>query len=367
MFVFPLKIKNNKTILALGAELKSSFCLVQGENIFFSEPFGDLKEWENYEKFQKFASETIQKFKPVLIVHDLHPNYFSTKFAYETKIKTFAVQHHKAHIASVTAENFCNSEVIGIALDGTGFGEDGTIWGGEFFAGKIENLQRAGSFKPISLAGGDKAVSEIWRVGLALLKEAKIDFRGFFSETGEKEKDFVSKMLEKKINCFQTSSCGRLFDGISSILGVCQKANFEAEGAILLESIASKTETKSYNFEILNSNSFLQLDFTTTIQEIVSELKKASKETISAKFHNTLAGGIFAVAEKISQETGIKIVALSGGCFQNQFLTSKLNSLLGKKYQVLNHKKVPANDNGIAFGQVVSGIKKAFQVELERL
>ncbi len=312
---------------------------------------GDLKTWETYEKFKEIAEELISIYKPDLIVHDLHPNYLSTRFALESNFPNIGVQHHKAHIASVVCENNFNKEVIGVALDGTGFGEDNTIWGGEFFAGKVQGLKRVARFKPIQLAGGDKAVQEIWRIGLAFLQEAEIPTENFFQNVTENSKSFVSQMLDKNFNSIPTSSCGRLFDGVFAILGLCEKVTFEAEAAIKLEQIAEPNENGFYTFELEEVGELTELSFLQMFREIEKDLGKKTIPEISAKFHNTLILGIAKVVDRIATATKIKTVALSGGCFQNKILTQKLTEILNKNYTVLTHSKVPTNDCGIALGQ----------------
>ncbi|KAA3607469.1 MAG: carbamoyltransferase HypF [Calditrichaeota bacterium] len=340
-----------KTILGVGAELKNSLCLLHKNEAILSPNVGDLKTWETYEKFKEIAQELISIRKPDLIVHDLHPDYLSTRFALESNFPTIGVQHHKAHIASVACENDFRGKVIGIALDGTGFGEDNTVWGGEFFVGKVQNLERVARFKPIQLAGGDKAVEEIWRIGLAFLKEAEIDSSKFFKSVPESSKRFVNQMLDKNFNSIPTSSCGRLFDGVSAILGLCEKVTFEAEAAIKLEQIALPNENGFYTFDLEESGGLTELSFLQMFREIENDLSRKATSEISAKFHNTLALGIAKVVDRIVVATKIKTVALSGGCFQNKILFKKLTEILSKNYTVLTHSNVPTNDCGIALGQ----------------
>lgn len=347
-----LKFSAPKTILGVGAELKNSLCLLHKNEAILSPFAGDLNtSWQIYENFKEIAQELISLHKPDLIVHDLHPDYLSTRFAIESGFPTIGVQHHKAHIASVACENNFSGEIIGIALDGTGFGEDNTIWGGEFFAWKVQNLERVARFKPIKLAGGDKAIEEIWRIGLAFLKEAGVETGNFFQNVPENSKKFVSQMLEKNFNSIKTSSCGRLFDGVSAILGLCEKATFEAEAAIKLEQIAEPNETGFYTFRLEKNRDLTELSFLQMFREIEKDLETKSISVISAKFHNTLVLGIAKVVDRIAASTKIKTVALSGGCFQNKILLQKLTKTLSKNYSVLTHSKVPTSDCGIAIGQ----------------
>lgn len=346
-----LNFNSTKTILGVGAELKNSLCLLHKNEAILSPNVGDLKTWQTYEKFKEIAEELISLHKPDLIVHDLHPDYLSTRFAIESNFPKIGVQHHKAHIASVACENNFSGEVIGIALDGTGFGEDNTVWGGEFFVGKIQNLKRVARFKPIQLAGGDKAVEEVWRIGLAFLKEAEIDSSKFFKSVPASSKNFVNQMLDKNFNSIQTSSCGRLFDGVSAILGICEKVNFEAEAAIKLEQVVETSETGFYTFDLEENSTLTELSFLQMFREIEKDWKLKTVSEISAKFHNTLVLGIEKVVDRISTATKTKTIALSGGCFQNKILLQKLTEKLSKKYTLLTHSKVPTTDCGIALGQ----------------
>ncbi len=360
--VLPLRQMSRQTILGVGAELKNSFCLVYGKSALLSPYIGDLKNWATYQSFRQMLERFISFYgrAPEWIAHDLHPNYLSTIYALESGLICEGVQHHKAHIASVVGENQYQGEVIGVCLDGTGFGEDGTVWGGEFFVGPASKLQRVGRFKPVVQAGGDKAAQDIWRMGLAYLHCAGIHPAAFFTGIAEEDKAIVARMIQTGFNGMLTSSCGRLFDAVAAILGLRTSVAYEAQAAMLLESLANAYETGDYAFDLEMVDNLIQVSFAETIRQIVADLNKTTKSNIAAKFHNTLALAIATAVQRIFRQTGIATVALSGGCFQNRHLLTRLLALLSKNYKVLTHYHLPANDGGIAFGQVMVARDKIY-------
>ncbi|MHB9014084.1 MAG: Kae1-like domain-containing protein, partial [Ignavibacteriaceae bacterium] len=289
------------------------------------------------------------------VVCDSHPEYLSTKYAKSLNKNFYSVQHHYAHVASCRAENQVEGNALGVAWDGTGHGLDGTIWGGEFFISKEDSYKHIGQFRQFRLPGGERAVKEPKRSSAGLLYEIFGDdlFDKTISSTykyfEKKEILLIQKMLNKKINCPLTSSVGRIFDAISSLIDIAQVSNYEGQSAMMLEFAADPNIKGSYSFFINYKDKFI-VDWEETIKQILKDkLTGIDSSVISAKFHNTLAQIILDVAENIKEEK----VILSGGVFQNAFLVERTVKLLEKNnYKVYRHQRVPPNDGGISLGQI---------------
>ncbi|MBI5747885.1 MAG: carbamoyltransferase HypF [Nitrospinae bacterium] len=358
-------------ILGCGGELKNTFTLTKGHYAIMSQHIGDLENYEAIEFFKETLKNLKNSFRvePTIIAHDLHPDYWTTKFAKELKthnssLITVPVQHHHAHIVSCMAENHIREKVIGIAWDGTGYGTDGAIWGGEFLIADYKGFERAGHLRYVLLPGGDKAIREPYRIALSHLYDAygvaflKLDIP-FINQNKDKAK-IILKMIDNRINTVMTSSAGRLFDTVSSIINGIDVVTFEGEAAIKLEMIADKSVKDSYGYQ-LSAISYqpLIIDTRILIQGIVNDLLNGVDHTIiSAKFHNTLAEIIAEVCKKIKIDTGIDKVVLSGGCFQNIFLLDRTLDRLGNEFNTFIHKDVPTNDGGISLGQAVIASEK---------
>ena len=359
----PLTLNMNLDgILATGAELVNCFAIGKGNQAILSQHIGDLKNYETYE----FYLETIEQFKklfrikPSLVVSDMHPDYLSTGYAENLKIEHIKVQHHHAHIASCMAENRIDETVIGVSFDGTGYGTDGNIWGSEFLIADLKNFERYTHFDYIELPGGDKAVEEPWRTGVSYLHKylgtSFYDLNLPFLENIEKKKiDLVLAALNKKINCPLASGAGRLFDAVAAIANICTLSEFHAEAPMRLESIAAENVEECYDFELNKTITFKNL-----FKELVVDINEGlSKSTISSKFHNTIIYVIFEAVTKMSKDTGINKVVLSGGTFQNKYILERLIPLLlNKKFKVYTQNKIPANDGGVALGQLVIAAKR---------
>ena len=350
-------------ILAVGGELKSTFCLTKEKFAFMSQHIGDMENLETLRAFENSAEQMKRLFKvePEIVVGDLHPNYLSSNWAKETYHNFVAVQHHHAHIASVMAENkIVDEKVIGFAFDGTGYGLDGKIWGGEVFCGDYTNFGRLTHLRYFPLAGGDASVKNVYRMALSLLREAEIEWTedlacvSFASET---ERKILLKQFENNLNVVQTSSFGRLFDAIASIADIRHKATYEAQAAIEFEAILDKNVAESYQFEIIEN----EIDYRNLVREVVRDVKaNVAKSVISAKFHNAVANLILQLSLKYRSELNLNKIALSGGCFQNVALLKKATKLLSRNdFEVLTHKLVPPNDGGLALGQAVIAAKIA--------
>jgi len=349
-------------IFAAGAELKNSFCIGKNNSAIMSQHIGDLKNFETYGFYQKTVHQFFElfRFKPNIIACDLHPDYLSTQFAENlnsenlngNKIPIVNVQHHHAHIVSCMAENQLNEKVIGISFDGTGYGTDGNIWGGEFFICDTKSFERYAHLDYVKMPGGDLAVDQPWRMVLAYLTNSQIRIENLecLKNIDQHEIELVMKMIQQDINSPLTSSAGRLFDVVACILNLCTKQTFDAEAPMRLEAVADKTETGFYPFEFCNGI----LNFNKTIDAIISNLKNESIPFISAKFHNTIVQAIKHVSFIMRRESGLNKIILSGGVFQNRFLLEKSIQALNKnKFEVFTNRSVPPNDGGIALGQLV--------------
>lgn len=360
----PIKtsFKFEREILACGAELKNTFCLTRDRYAFISHHIGDL---ENLETLRSFT-QGIEHFKrlfylePEVIAYDLHPEYLSTKYALssmddliQTKI---GVQHHHAHIASCMADNRVEGEVIGVAMDGLGFGVDGRLWGGEFFIADFNDAERIAHLEYIPMPGGAKAIREPWRMAAVYLRQAfgddflKSDLP-FVQNMDRKAWTTLRSMARSGINSPETSSMGRLFDAVSSLLGLRNIVNYEGQAAIELEAMADRGVSQSYEFEIGADGKSIRAE--ALVRRAVEDLLGgASPSEVSTKFHLGVAHLIVSIARRARDERHLGRVVLSGGVFQNMFLLEKTcQMLLDDSFEVLTHHRVPTNDGGISLGQ----------------
>ncbi len=348
-------------VLAFGGELKNTFCLTKSRYAVLSQHIGDL---ENYETMQ-FFEETLDRMKhlfrvaPRVAAHDLHPGYRSTQMALVCGIeRKIGVQHHHAHIASCMAENHLRGSVIGVALDGTGFGTDGKIWGGEFLTADFAGFTRGAHLRYVPLPGGDAAVRQPWRMALSYLRDAfgrQIpDQLMHLLGAKEKQIELVDAMMGRRIQTVETSSCGRLFDAVAALLGIASEVTFEGQAAIALETVAATEFESRYPFEIEQTEPMI-VDFRPMIQAIAKDISSGRRlGEISARFHNTLSESIVEVCCRIRKCEMLERVCLSGGTFQNQFLLKRTAVELRRRgFGVFLHAMVPANDGGISLGQAV--------------
>jgi hydrogenase maturation protein HypF len=349
-------------VLGCGADIKNIFTLTKGSFAIPSQHIGDM---ENYETLQFFEEslrnlKDVYRVKPVALAYDLHPMYLSTQWALRQEdIQKIGIQHHHAHVASVMAEKGLKEKVIGVSFDGTGYGTDGNLWGGEFLIADIEEFKRAGHLKYIPLPGGEIAVKEPWRITVSLIRDvagdeiiAYLKSLGFPDKYGEKKIQDILKIIDNRQFSPLSSGAGRLFDGVSALMGVCDKNTFEGEAAIALEAITIPGIGDDYPVDIQLRDP-LEIDFTQTVLKIIEDLSKGeSKGTISSKFHNTLVTAIMRVVQRLSHVHSIKDVVLCGGVFQNMYLLRRtMRSLVSMGMEVHIHEKVPTNDAGISLGQ----------------
>jgi hydrogenase maturation protein HypF len=351
-------------VLACGAELKNTVCLTKGKNAFLSQHIGDLENLETY----RFLELTVRHMKrildidPRLVAYDLHPDYLSTRYALEQKgIKKIAVQHHHAHIVSCMAENRLDGPVIGLSFDGTGYGTDGRIWGGEVLIVEAHRFTRAAHFAYLPMPGGAAAIKEPWRMAVSYLfntfGKAFYDLDLPLFQGLEKEKiRVVLEMISKQVNSPQTSSLGRLFDGVAAILGIRKTVAYEGQAAMELEMAIRKETEESYDYEWEQGKDSYQIPVHPIVRGVVMDMENGLPVSdISSKFHTTLIRLFSDLCAHLRKETGINRVALSGGVFQNATLLAGLRKALEDKgLQVYTHRLVPTNDGGISLGQAVA-------------
>jgi hydrogenase maturation protein HypF len=366
---FPIRLQHRgKSVLACGAELKNTFCLTKGNYAFLSHHIGDLENFETMRSFEEGIAlmKRLFQIEPEAVVHDLHPDYLATRYALayaeERGVPKIGVQHHFAHALSCMAEHGLEGPALAVVMDGTGYGEDGTVWGGEFLKVTVDGYIRLGHLCTIPLPGGDKAAKEPWRMAAAYLERV-------FGSVEKADIPFVHcidlarwsllrEAMQTGINAPLCSSTGRLFDAVSALLGVREQVNYEGQAAIELEQMADPTEDGEYPLEIAEEEGVLILNPDPVIAAVVESIKKGeAMPTISARFHNSLAKGIVQMASTMREGTGLSEIILSGGVFQNHLLMGKVYDLLeGEDFKVYIHHKVPPNDGGIALGQAFHAI-----------
>jgi len=354
--------KRSLEILSVGGELKNTFCLTKEKYAFISHHIGDLRNMETYQAFTEGIANYQHMFniKPQFIACDLHPEYLSTKYAcyYSEKnnIPLLQVQHHHAHLASCLADNKWDSDenIIGICLDGTGFGTDKQIWGGEILIGGYQMFQRKFHLEYMPLPGGDNAILHPNRIAAAYLWKLGFPWDNqipAIKSLTTEVRNVMKRQLESQINTPNTSSMGRLFDVVASLIGLRHTINYEAQAAIELEQITESSITDTYVFEI--SENTIKLN--NIINNIISDINRGIHATIIAtKFHNAIANLILVLCKQIKKENNLYHVALSGGVWQNQYLLRKTCKILEKEgFSVLIHQNIPPNDGGISLGQAV--------------
>ena len=352
---YPVAVPVKRRLLACGAEQKASFCLSKPGHAFPSQHMGDLKNLETLTNWEEQIEHFAKLFDivPEAIACDMHPDYLSTAYAEERAeregIPLLRVQHHHAHMAACMADNSLEGGCLGLVWDGTGFGSDGAIWGGELLAGGYKGFRRAGSMRPIPLAGGDAAIDEIWRVGAAMLSGAGCGTELFSRETGY---ETVLRMLATGTNSPPSSGMGRLFDGVCAILGIRRRASYEGQGAVLLEAAADALETGEYPFSFYDAQGVLTLDWRDMIRALVSD--GAGAGVRAARFMNTLISAAAEQLRRVSKETGLGRVVLSGGVFQNMYIMNRLPERLRRMgLEVYTHSRVSCSDEGLSLGQLM--------------
>jgi hydrogenase maturation protein HypF len=368
----PVFLKDDQpSVLAVGGELKNTICLTKGKHAFLSQHVGDLENVESYSFFHEAVRhlEQILEIRPEIIAYDLHPDYFSTKWALQQSgVELVGVQHHHAHIASCMAENHLEGRVIGFALDGTGYGADGHIWGGEALIAGYEDFERAAHFEYVPLPGGAAAIREPWRMAVSYLAHhfgrefLKLEFLKldipFVRQLNRPKVDLLLRMMEQGVNSPLTSSCGRLFDAVAALVGIRQQVNYEAQAAIELEmamasSEIASTEDTAYPMKLVPEDDHWIVSTRPLFEALLDDLgRNLPVAEISRRFHNGLVEGFVELATLLRQKTALRRVGLSGGTFHNVYLSQRLEARLSQVgFEVFMQKEVPAGDGGLSLGQ----------------
>ena len=344
-------------LVAVGGELKNTFCVTTGHYAILSQHIGDM---ENYETLLFFREtlDHMQRFfrvRPQAVAHDLHPSYLTTRAAQEMELPLIGVQHHHAHVASCMAEHRLKGPVIGVAFDGTGYGTDGAIWGGEVMVCDAAHFERRYHLRYIPLAGGDAGAREPWRAALAYLADAGLDPGAIPALAGVEESRLriVRQMIARQVQTVPTSSCGRLFDAVSAILDICLENRYEAEAAMELEAVAASApiDLRTFGFDLSGD----EIDFRQAIGDLAAAVRNGEPVPLtSARFHATLAAAICAACTKLRAADSLRTVCLSGGSFQNIRLLEQTVALLERSgFHVFFHRQVPCNDGGLSLGQAL--------------
>jgi len=358
--------EKSRQILAMGPEQKNTVCFTRDRYAFSSQHLGDLNNRDSYEAYQKAIHRIIRifQFNPEVIACDLHPDYLSTIYAEELSkekdLPLLKIQHHYAHIASCMVENQLNEKVIGVAFDGTGLGEDGKIWGGEFLVVDLKDFHRVGHLKYQAMPGGDQVIHQPWRMTYSYLysifgqEAANLNVK-LIERRAPEELQLLNQMVDKKINSPLTSSCGRLFDAVAALIGLRDEVNFEGQAAMELEAICQASYKGHYSYQIEEAIPGWIVNIEEMFHQIIYDMKKHKNiRKIATQFHNTIADFTLFMCVKIREKYNINIVTLSGGVFQNSFLLDQtIRKLEEKDFIVFIHQKMPPNDACISLGQAV--------------
>jgi hydrogenase maturation protein HypF len=356
----PLPLECPGPILAVGGQLKGTFAVGRGRHAFLSHHLGDLDHYDAYLAFVKdiVLYEQLFGVTPELVAHDLHPDYASTNYArsrahMHERVQLLAVQHHHAHLASCAAEHGLVEPVIGVTFDGTGYGTDGAVWGGEFLVGDYRSFRRAAHLRYVGMPGGDQAIREPWRMAVSHLVDARAEAPALSKRVPALALRTVERMLERRLNTPLTSSAGRLFDAVAALAGVRDRVSFEGQAAMELEWLATETAPDgSYPFEVQQGDP--AIDTRPLIRAVAEDAGRGtSAALIARRFHSTLVELIAVVCSRIRTKTGLAAVVLSGGVFMNALLTCEVTARLeGDGFRLYRHRLVPPNDGGLSLGQL---------------
>ncbi len=355
-------------VFGAGAQMKNVFCILRDDQAFLSQYIGELGNLETLEFYRSTVDHFLTTFKasPSILAHDMHPDYLSTRFVKELALRretvsVAPVQHHHAHIASCLADNQMDGPVIGVALDGTGYGSDGRIWGGEFLVADMRGFERAGHLEYLPLPGGEAAIRRPYRIAIGYLHAllGHVPELPFLEGVSSEERTILKQQVEKGLNSPLTSSCGRLFDAVAALVGIRGVISYEAQAATELEMLANPPEAdnamgRPYRYSIERENGCFLVRLAALLEDIVGDVEAGiSPAAISTRFHGTVASIVREMCSSIRDEHNLNQVALSGGCFQNRLLLRLVVAELhGEGFKVLLHRRVPPNDGGIALGQV---------------
>ncbi len=374
-----LPVTCSRPTLALGGQLKVTFALGRGRHAFLSQHLGDLDQFATYQAYADAIQHFQQLFaiEPEVIVHDMHPDYQSTRYAIDrsharqsvgrarqahalASVATLAVQHHHAHLASCLAEHGLNEPAIGVIFDGSGFGSDGAVWGGEFLVGDFRGFRRAAHLRYVPLPGGDLAIREPWRMAVSYLSDAGVDCSVFARDLPQRFVTAVKRMISRRFNTQPTSSIGRLFDGVAALSGVRHRVEYEGQAAMELEWLAAEVSADgTYPFDLVAPEDAAhstpwQIDLRPLIVAVAADVNRGvGPATIARRFHSTLVDVISHVCDQTRKQTGLNVVALSGGVFMNALLLSEtIQRLSDDGFRVYRHQRVPPNDGGLSLGQL---------------
>jgi hydrogenase maturation protein HypF len=357
---------SGREVLACGGQLKNTFCLTKGNQAFLGPHIGDLDSMATLRSLEEGVEhfKRLFRLRPEVICHDLHPDYLSTRYALEQEGEKIGVQHHHAHFASCLGENGSTERAIGVVFDGSGYGEDDCIWGGEFLTGDLGSFERMAHLEYVAMPGGEQAIKEPYRMAFSYLLESFGDdafdvVEGLNLGWNLSKLRVFKQIIERGINSPLTSSMGRLFDAVAALLGIRERVNYEGQAAIELEMRASDGEAGEYPFE-LSDTVPLKIGVRGVIRGIIADLRAGrAKGLIAAHFHRTISAVIVLVCRRIREKTDVNTVALSGGVFQNiRLLSLSAERLKENGFQALTHRLVPPNDGGISLGQACVALER---------
>lgn len=353
-----LPVDNKYKIMALGAEQKCSVCFAENGFAAVSQYIGDLNNHKTYKAFQRQIEHFNNLFnsRPEVFVHDMNPDYLSSRYANEQSGAKINIQHHHAHMAGCMAENNLKHNVIGIVYDGTGLGTDGAVWGGEVLIGTLSKFKRVGHLKYVTLQGGDNAVKEPWRCAESYLISIGIEPQQFLSAIDSNKLNVVKNALKNNIKCYKSSSMGRLFDCISALCGFQSKITYDAQAAIELENLINEEQYDLYDYKISIQDDIFIIEYEDIIKGVLADISNNVKRSlIASKFHNTVIEASSDCVCRIREKTGLDDVVLSGGVFENTYLIEQLILKLRLlKFNVYYNRLTPTNDGGISYGQAAA-------------
>jgi hydrogenase maturation protein HypF len=361
-----LGMKADAPVIAMGAEQKASFCMLQKGYAHTSQYLGNLEDMDTCTEYLQTMErmKVLLQTNPKIIVHDMHPGYFSTQYASRQSCTRLAIQHHHAHMAACMAEHGLAGEIIGVIYDGTGAGTDGAVWGGEFFIGSRSRYIRAGHWKYVTLQGGDSVIKEPWKCAAAYLYAMGIDSRGILNSVDASKIKLVEDTIKHNINCFKSSSMGRFFDCVSAIVTKRTRATYDSQAAIELESVADTSVLEYYNYYIHEKEDKLEIGYEKILSGILKDLKTGKPASyISVKYHNTVCEATIDCVCRLRAQYGLNDIALSGGVFENTYLlTAILKGLKSKGFNVYWNMQAPINDGGISLGQAAAAAEMVKEV-----
>lgn len=353
---YEVALETNQEILAVGAEQKGSICVAGQGKSYLSQYLGDVKDYHAYKIYIDVMAhmKSLYHIEPTVYAHDLNRDYLSSQYAIKNQGIHIPVQHHHGHMASCMGEHDLHDEVIGVIFDGTGLGTDGCVWGGEFLVGSRKEYERVGHLQYVTLQGGEKVITQPWRSALCYLCSMDIEPKEILEEIPHEKIDVITQAIHHQINCFESSSMGRLFDAVAALTGIRTHITYDAQGAIELEGQIDKSVRTYYSYDIYDENQLI-IGYKKIIKDVIEDMKKCVPvPIIAAKFHNSIANATVECVCKIKEKTGINKVVLSGGVFENIYLLEKVYmGLIQKNFDPYFNHKIPINDAGIAYGQAV--------------